>query len=118
MAAATACPCAAATSKCSMRARRPCSSESYSHMSPAAHTPAADVARSAPQASPPLSPSSSPAARPSITSGIALEALQAVARDELDAAPAQQVAEERARRSPELRRQRGVLQHDHGAAAP
>ena len=40
-------------------------------MSPAAHTPGAEVSSAAPQRTPPVSPSSSPAARASMTSGTA-----------------------------------------------
>src|SRR5215208_4857536 len=54
-----------------MRTRRPCSTESYSHASPAAHTPSAEVASEDEHATPPVSPSSRPAERASITSGTA-----------------------------------------------
>ena len=71
IAAATAAPWARATSQCSIRSRRPWTTESYSHASPAAHTPGADVSSVDEQAMPPVSPSASPADRASITSGTA-----------------------------------------------
>ena len=142
MAAAAARPCASATSWCSIRTRPPCSTESYSHTSPAAQMPGAEVSRLAEHATPPVSPSSSLAARASITSGIApvpittmsassvrpdavttrstrsraLEPLEPVGRHELDAVLAQQGAEEAAGRRAEVRGQRRVLEHDHRAA--
>src|SRR3954452_12880333 len=62
-------PCSTATSKCSTRARRPCSGESYSAASPAAYTPGSDVSSDDEHAKPPRSPSSIPADRASSTSG-------------------------------------------------
>ena len=49
---------------------------------------------------------------------IAIEALEPVAADELDAVLAQQRAEELARRRAEVPRERRVLEHHHRAAAP
>ena len=114
-------PCAAATSKCSTRSRRPWMTESYSHGSPAAQMPSAEVSSVCEQRTPPVSPSSRPDERASMTSGIApvpehhevgvehlarlgdhalhaalaLEAHQRVGRHALDAV----VAEHAARRS-------------------
>src|SRR5689334_4999757 len=58
-----------ATSQCSIRNVLPCTTLSYSQMSPAANTPGTELSSVEEHFTPPASPSSSPADLASVTSG-------------------------------------------------
>src|SRR5436309_9281461 len=59
-----------ATSQCSIRICDPCTTLSYSQMSPAAQIPGTELSRVDEHLTPPASPISSPAALASVTSGL------------------------------------------------